>query len=366
MATPFLRWGHPLCRTARPLPSRAALRPRGVAAVPPRAAGPFRPLQPLRHPLGLPAPALHRHIRLQSTGPKPPSPDATPPAAAGVEAEEFGWDKCVQYGGSGFAAGVFGSALGLGGGVLMVPIMVYLGMAQGRAHGTSLVAVAGTSAAGAVTYFTGIPPVPSPRTPAFLRGERLMSQWHWGWGCAGDPWRPRPKPSVGATKGRPELECVCGCYPLHTRREGGRETPPHHSSGEGEKGIPPPLWRVPHPHCTVPPWEAAGGHMVAEYPLLHTLGGGRGLARGPLASRPSTSRTLCGSERVLVMSTEPPEDMSCLTTPGVGCPGDGLLPVPLTRCTGGGGGALFAPKIHGSKARQFFGTLSFLLLRTAH
>ena len=38
---------------------------------------------------------------------------------------------------------------------------------------------------------------------------------------------------------------------------------------------------------------------------------------------------LCGSERVL---TEPPDDLSCLTTPGVGCPGDGLLPVPLTRC----------------------------------
>ena len=43
-------------------------------------------------------------------------------------------------------------------------------------------------------------------------------------------------------------------------------------------------------------------------------------------------RTLCGPERVLVVSTEPPDDLSCLTTPGVGCPGDGLLPVPLTRC----------------------------------
>ena len=42
--------------------------------------------------------------------------------------------------------------------------------------------------------------------------------------------------------------------------------------------------------------------------------------------------TLCGSERVLVVSTEPLDDLSCLTTPGVGCPGDGLLPVPLTRC----------------------------------
>ena len=48
--------------------------------------------------------------------------------------------------------------------------------------------------------------------------------------------------------------------------------------------------------------------------------------------------TLCGPERVLVVSTEPPDDLSCLTTPGVGCPGDGLLPVPLTRRGGGGGG----------------------------
>ena len=57
------------------------------------------------------------------------------------------------------------------------------------------------------------------------------------------------------------------------------------------------------------------------------------------------------------MSTEPPDDWSCLTTPGAGGPRDGLLPVPLTRsiqtrppspcgglptpalrCGGGGGG----------------------------
>ena len=41
--------------------------------------------------------------------------------------------------------------------------------------------------------------------------------------------------------------------------------------------------------------------------------------------------TLRGPERVLVVSTEPPDDLSCLTTPGVGRPRDGLLPVPLTR-----------------------------------
>ena len=44
--------------------------------------------------------------------------------------------------------------------------------------------------------------------------------------------------------------------------------------------------------------------------------------------------TLCGSECVLAVSTEPLDDLSCLTTRylGVGCLRDGLLPVPLTRC----------------------------------
>ena len=52
----------------------------------------------------------------------------------------------------------------------------------------------------------------------------------------------------------------------------------------------------------------------------------------PFGLSPLLILTLCGPERVLVVSTEPPDDLSCLTTPGVGCRGDGLLPVPLTRC----------------------------------
>ena len=52
----------------------------------------------------------------------------------------------------------------------------------------------------------------------------------------------------------------------------------------------------------------------------------------PIGLSPLLILTLCGPERVLVVSTEPPDDLSCLTTPGVGRPGDGLLPVPLTRC----------------------------------
>ena len=54
----------------------------------------------------------------------------------------------------------------------------------------------------------------------------------------------------------------------------------------------------------------------------------------PIGLSPLHILTLCGPERVLVVSTEPLDDLSCLTTPGVGCPGDGLLPV------GGGGGGL--------------------------
>ena len=52
----------------------------------------------------------------------------------------------------------------------------------------------------------------------------------------------------------------------------------------------------------------------------------------PIGLSPLLILTLCGPERVLVVSTEPLDDLSCLTTPGVGRPGDGLLPVPLTRC----------------------------------
>ena len=52
----------------------------------------------------------------------------------------------------------------------------------------------------------------------------------------------------------------------------------------------------------------------------------------PIGLSPLLIPTLYGPDSVLVVSTEPSDDLSCLTTPGVGCPGDGLLPVPLTRC----------------------------------
>ena len=54
----------------------------------------------------------------------------------------------------------------------------------------------------------------------------------------------------------------------------------------------------------------------------------------PIGPSPLRILTLCGSEHVLVVSPEPPDDLSCLTTPGVGCPGDGAV----ARAVRGGGG----------------------------
>ena len=47
----------------------------------------------------------------------------------------------------------------------------------------------------------------------------------------------------------------------------------------------------------------------------------------PIGLSPLLILTFCRSQRVLVVSTEPLVDYS-----RVGCPGEGLLPVPLTKC----------------------------------
>jgi uncharacterized protein len=53
----------------------------------------------------------------------------------------------------GATAGVFGGLVGLGGGVVMIPLMVrFGGLRQHQAHGTSLVALVFTGLAGAATY----------------------------------------------------------------------------------------------------------------------------------------------------------------------------------------------------------------------
>jgi uncharacterized membrane protein YfcA len=53
----------------------------------------------------------------------------------------------------GFLAGIFGGLVGLGGGVIMIPLMVgILKLTQHQAHGTSLVALVFTGIAGAIAY----------------------------------------------------------------------------------------------------------------------------------------------------------------------------------------------------------------------
>jgi len=53
----------------------------------------------------------------------------------------------------GIAAGTFGGLIGLGGGVIMVPLLIgVLKLSQHRAHGTSLVALVFTAAGGALIY----------------------------------------------------------------------------------------------------------------------------------------------------------------------------------------------------------------------
>ena len=53
----------------------------------------------------------------------------------------------------GLVAGIFGGLVGLGGGVIMIPLMVgILKLGQHKAHGTSLVALVFTGIAGAITY----------------------------------------------------------------------------------------------------------------------------------------------------------------------------------------------------------------------
>jgi uncharacterized membrane protein YfcA len=53
----------------------------------------------------------------------------------------------------GLISGIFGGLVGLGGGVVMIPLMVgFLKLSQHKAHGTSLVALVFTGLSGAITY----------------------------------------------------------------------------------------------------------------------------------------------------------------------------------------------------------------------
>ena len=52
----------------------------------------------------------------------------------------------------GFVAGVFGALLGVGGGIVIVPFLLWLHFDQRRASATSLAAILLSSVAGAITY----------------------------------------------------------------------------------------------------------------------------------------------------------------------------------------------------------------------
>jgi len=66
---------------------------------------------------------------------------------------EKGLRHNVQAALIGLFAGAFGGLIGLGGGVIMIPLLVRaFRLSQGRAHGTSLTAVVVTGIAGAATY----------------------------------------------------------------------------------------------------------------------------------------------------------------------------------------------------------------------
>ncbi|MBA4419429.1 MAG: permease, partial [Syntrophus sp. (in: bacteria)] len=62
-----------------------------------------------------------------------------------------------QFGGlvTGFSGGLLGGFVGIGGGIVMIPLMThFLRLTQHQAHGTSLVAIIFTASIGAVTYAT--------------------------------------------------------------------------------------------------------------------------------------------------------------------------------------------------------------------
>lgn len=52
----------------------------------------------------------------------------------------------------GLAAGVFGGGLGVGGGIIMVPLLVFIGLGRHRAHATSLAGIVLIATAGAASF----------------------------------------------------------------------------------------------------------------------------------------------------------------------------------------------------------------------
>ena len=136
------------------------------------------------------------------------------------------------------------------------------------------------------------------------------------------PWSPTPKrllsPKVrkpGGKRGRPEFSSKGG------------------GAWGGGGGLKPeiPKVRVPQTAKSVFPFV----HFIISHNEIRVRGGGVVWHKAsvsdcspltaPIGLSPLLILTLCGPQRVLVVSTEPPDDLSCLTTPGVGRPGDGAV-----------------------------------------
>ena len=91
-------------------------------------------------------------------------------------------------------------------------------------------------------------------------------------------------------------------------------------------------------------WGGGGWHKASVFGCVPLA--------APIGLSPLHIQTLCGPERVLVVSTEPPDDLSCLTTPGVGRPGDGAVACAVVG--GGGGGRTQCPPLLQGGPRAVF------------
>jgi uncharacterized protein len=97
----------------------------------------------------------HRGVDIPPAADEPAHPVATPSVAPSPAPEQRGWRRLLdpQLIAIGLAGGILSGLLGVGGGVIMVPLLVlWAGYAQRDAHALSLGAIIPISVAGIATY----------------------------------------------------------------------------------------------------------------------------------------------------------------------------------------------------------------------